>query len=56
MLLNEFLKEHAKGEEQDRKIEKQEATIAQLKTDVQALIARVTEHESKIQRVNDQLD
>src|SRR5207249_7549418 len=30
MLLNEFLKEHHKGEEQDHKIQKQEATIADL--------------------------
>ena len=34
MLLNEFLKEHHKGEEQDHKIQKQEATIADLKSTV----------------------
>jgi hypothetical protein len=56
MLLNEFLKEHAKGEEQDRKIQKQEETITQLKEDVDALVARLKEHDSKIQRVSDQLD
>jgi uncharacterized coiled-coil protein SlyX len=32
MLLNEFLKEHRKAEEQDHKIQRQEATIAQLKS------------------------
>src|SRR5262249_18512485 len=56
MLLNEFLKEHAKGEEQDRKIQQQEAIITQLKEDVDALVARLKEHDSKIQRVTDQLD
>jgi peptidoglycan hydrolase CwlO-like protein len=49
MLLNEFLKEHARVEEQDRKIEKQEATITQLKKDVDVLVARLREHDSKIQ-------
>jgi hypothetical protein len=33
MYLNEFLKEHAKGEEQDRKIQEEEATIAGLKSE-----------------------
>jgi hypothetical protein len=56
MLLNEFLKEHAKGEEQDRKIQRQEATIAQLKKDVEALVVRLKEHDSKIQRVTAKLD
>jgi Chaperone of endosialidase len=56
MLLNEFLKEHAKAEEQDRKIQKQEETITQLKKDVDALFARLKKHDSKIQRVSDQVD
>ena len=34
MLLNEFLKEHRKVEEQGRKDQEQEATIAQLKSAV----------------------
>src|SRR5213076_2465479 len=34
MLLNEFLKEHRKFEEKSRKVEQQEATIAQLKKDM----------------------
>jgi uncharacterized coiled-coil protein SlyX len=34
MLLNEFLKEHRKVEEQDRKMHEQEATIAELKSTV----------------------
>ena len=56
MLLNEFLKEHARVEEQDRKIVKQEATITQLKKDMDALVACLKEHDSKIQRVTDQIE
>ena len=37
MLLNEFLKEHRKGEQQDRKIEKLEATIAKQQKQIEAL-------------------
>ena len=36
MLLNEFLKEHHKVEDQDRKLKEQQATIAQLRKDLQA--------------------
>ena len=63
MLLNEFLKEHKKVEEQNRKlenqdvrIEQQEITIAQLKADVETLIARVAEQNSKIQRVSEKVE
>jgi hypothetical protein len=56
MLLNEFLKEHARMEEQDRTIQKQESTIAQLKKDVDTLVARLKDHDSKIQRMSDQID
>jgi septal ring factor EnvC (AmiA/AmiB activator) len=56
MLLNEFLKEHARLAEQDRKIEKQDATIAQLKKDVEVLVTHLKEHDSKIQRVSEQVD
>jgi trimeric autotransporter adhesin len=45
MLLNEFLKEH-------RKVAEQEATIAQLKKQMETVIARLQEHDSKIQRVS----
>jgi trimeric autotransporter adhesin len=37
MLLNEFLKEHRKGEQQDRKIEELEATIAKQQKQIEAL-------------------
>jgi hypothetical protein len=46
MLLNEFLKEHGKVEEQSRKLQEQETTIAQLKQDFQAGLA---EQEKRIQ-------
>ena len=56
MLLNEFLKEHTRVEEQDRKILKQDATIAQLKRDVELLVAHLKEQESKIQKVSERVD
>jgi hypothetical protein len=48
MLLNEFLKEHARGEEQDRKIQEQEATITQLKKDLDTLVVHLKEQGEKI--------
>ena len=48
MLLNEFLKEHRKNKEQ-------EATIAELKTEMPALAARVKEQATQIQKVSAQL-
>jgi hypothetical protein len=39
MLLNEFLKEHRKVEQQDRKLEQQEVTIAKQQTQIEALTA-----------------
>jgi uncharacterized coiled-coil protein SlyX len=58
MLLNEFLKEHRKVEEQGRKDQEQEATIAQLKSAVaqqqkgmEVLTARLDEQASQIQKV-----
>jgi Chaperone of endosialidase len=41
MLLNEFLKEHRKGEEQDCKIQEQETMIARQRQDVQGTIAEL---------------
>jgi len=49
MLLNEFLKEHRKGEQQDRKIEALEATITRLQAAFKAQAAQ-------IQKVSDQLE
>jgi septal ring factor EnvC (AmiA/AmiB activator) len=67
MLLNEFLKEHCKVEEQDRKIEEQEATIVQQRTDfetttaqqnkqIEALTASVKEQAAQIQTVSAQIE
>ena len=49
MLLNEFLKEHHKNEEQ-------QATIAQLKSGMEALTATVKEQAAQIQKVSAQLE
>ena len=49
MLLNEFLKEH-------RKNEAQQATIAQLKSGLEALTATVKEQAAEIQKVSAQLE
>ena len=70
MLLNEFLKEHRKVEEQecklseqDRKMEQQEASVTQLKSTVaqqqkgmEALAATLKEQASQIQKVSAQLE
>ena len=63
MLLNEFLKEHRKVEEQNgrlenqaHKIQEQEVTIAELKKAVETVVARLKEQDSKIQRVSNQID
>src|SRR5205823_4343044 len=49
MLLNEFLKEH-------RKVEQQEATIAQLKDGMKVLSASLKEQAAQIQKVNDKVE
>jgi hypothetical protein len=48
MLLNEFLKEH-------RKVAEQQATIAQLKKEIEAILAHSKEQDLEIQRVRDQV-
>jgi hypothetical protein len=59
MLLNEFLKEHHKVEDQDRKLEEQQATIAQLRKDLQATGAQQQEEiealTAGLQKVNAQM-
>ena len=59
MLLNEFLKEHHKVEDQDRKLEEQQATIAQLRKDLQASGAQQQEEiealTAGLQKVNAQM-
>jgi len=49
MLLNEFLKQH-------RKVEEQEATIAQLKNGIERLAAHLKQQDSKIEKVSAQLE
>ena len=67
MLLNEFLKEHCKVEEQNRRIQQQEATTAELKQNfgtniaqqakqIEALTATVKEQSAQIQKVSDQVE
>jgi hypothetical protein len=60
MLLNEFLKEHKKVEEQQASIAELKSTVAQQKRDFQAtaaqLTARVDEQASQIQKVSAQLE
>ena len=49
MLLNEFLKEH-------RHVQEQQATIAQLKKEVETVVAQSKEQDSKIQKVSAQIE
>jgi hypothetical protein len=55
MLLNEFLKEHQAFVKEQRKVEVQEKTIAELKSGMMALAARVKEQAVQIQKVSAQL-
>ena len=55
MLLNEFLKEHHKIEEQNGKQEKLEATVAQQQKEIAALTAALKAQAAQIQKVSDQL-
>ena len=52
MLLNEFLKEHRRGEEQDCKIQEQETTIAELRSEIRNLAAMVNKQASQLQKVS----
>ena len=63
MLLNEFLKEHHKNEQQESKIQEQAASIATLKSTVaqeqkgmEAVTARLNEQAAQIQKVSSQLE
>ncbi len=49
MLLNEFLKEH-------KKVEEQQATISALKNEVQTVVAQLKEQAAQIQKVSAQLE
>ena len=54
MLLNEFLKEHKKVEEQAREIRERKAAVNRLGKTVETVTARIEEHELKTTRVNEQ--
>jgi hypothetical protein len=56
MLLNEFLKEHRKVEQHDRKIQQQEATIAELKSGMKTLAATVNEQAAQLQKVSTRIE
>jgi Chaperone of endosialidase len=70
MLLNEFLKEHKAFLEEQRKVQeqqttigqlksnaaKQEATISELKKDLQTVVARLKDQDSKTQKVSDEME
>jgi hypothetical protein len=63
MLLNEFLKEHRKMEQQARSIEEQKARIATLQSlaakqgkAVQELATHISEQDAKLQKVSAQLE
>jgi len=49
MLLNEFLKEH-------KKVEEQQASISQLKSEMQTMVAQLKEQAAQIQKVSAQLE
>jgi len=49
MLLNEFLKEH-------KKVEEQQASISQLKSEMQTMVAQLQEQAAQIQKVSAQLE
>ena len=55
MLLNEFLKEHRRGEEQDCKIQEQETMITELRSEIRNLAAMVNEQASELRKVSVQL-
>jgi hypothetical protein len=56
MLLNEFLKEHRAFLKEQRKVEVQEKTIAELKSGMIAMAATLKEQAAQIQKVNAQLE
>jgi ribosomal protein S15P/S13E len=49
MLLNEFLKEHRRGDEQDRQLQKQQEQI-------ENLTAQLKKQAAEIQKVNDKVE
>jgi hypothetical protein len=56
MLLNEFLKEHKKVEQQAREIQEQRTTISELREEMGTVIAHLKEQDSRIQKVSDRIE
>jgi len=56
MLLNEFLKEHRKVEEQQTTIGKLESTVAQQQKGMEAVTARLDQQAAQIQKVSAQIE
>jgi uncharacterized coiled-coil protein SlyX len=56
MLLNEFLKEHRKGQQQDRKIEELEATIVELKSTITRQQEQINALAAGLQKVSAQIE
>ena len=56
MLLNEFLKEHKKVEQQSRQIQEQKDTISEFKKGMQSVIAQLKDQASQIQKVSSQVE
>jgi hypothetical protein len=56
MLLNEFLKEHRRNEEQARKIQEQEMTIAEMKSGMKALAAALNEQALQLHKVRTSIE
>ena len=52
MLLNEFLKEHRKVEKQERKIQEEASTIAELKSEMKTLAATVNDQALQLRKVS----
>jgi hypothetical protein len=55
MLLNEFLKEHRRVEQQAREIQKQRKTISELRRGMDSFVVELKEQASQIQRVSAEL-
>ena len=56
MLLNEFLKEHRKVEQQEATITQLKFTVAQQQKGIEVLTARLEEQASQIQKVSAELE
>jgi uncharacterized protein HemX len=56
MLLNEFLKEHRKGQEQEAMIAQLKSAVAQQQQEIRALTAGLKKQASQIEKVSAQVE